>query len=556
MTDPGATDSTTQKDKAHQGAGAQAEASGAGELYGRAGTVTFFTLLSRFLGMARDLVIANRFGAGAATDAWVQAFRIPNALRRLTAEGSMTIAFVPVYVQARYNLGPEGAREFGRRVLALVLMVTLALSALGMLLSWPLTHLFSPGFVPFPEKFQLAADLLRWSFPYLALVSLVAWAMGVLNSEGRFAAPAAAPILLNLGIIAAVLLLAGGMETPIMSVAVGVLVGGVAQVLLQLRPLRAVGQSVVPLPRFNDPYLKKLFALLAPALFGVAVYELNIIVLGIIASYLPTGQIFHYNNATRLTEVAMGVFTFAFTTAGLPTLSEQHARKDWAAMADTLRLTFAATGYALLPAMAGLVAVGPAVVAMLYLHGAFTLADVQSTAGTLMLLALGMPAVAAVRVMVPAYYAVGDARTPVLVSAMTLVVTGALGWWLSQSHQVYGLAAGLSLGTWFQCVALGLRLRARLTHLPRWLPWGAWLRQGGAAALMAAVVYPGLPLGAWHLGPGHAANWAPLALLVLGGALVYFLTTLALREREAYHWMALAGRLARKITGRNPGSRG
>ena len=169
-------------------------------LYGRAGTVTFFTLLSRVLGMTRDLVIAHRFGASGMTDSWVQAFRIPNALRRLTAEGSMTIAFVPSFVKVRSEQGGEAARLFAQRVLGMVLAVTLLLTGLGMLFSETLAWVFSPGFIDDPERLGMTRSLLFWTFPYLVQISLVAWAMGVLNSEGRFAAPAAAPIFLNIGI--------------------------------------------------------------------------------------------------------------------------------------------------------------------------------------------------------------------------------------------------------------------------------------------------------------------------------------------------------------------
>jgi len=525
----------------------------AGTIYGHAGTVTLFTLLSRVLGLARDLVISHRFGAGAATDAWVQAFRIPNALRRLTAEGSMTIAFVPVYVEVRSGSGPdhgpEAARLFARRVLGLVLCSTLALAALGMVFNKELTLAFSPGFSSDPEKFALSASLLRWSFPYLVMVSFVAWAMGVLNSEGRFAAPAAAPALLNTGIIVFVVGLAWAFTTPIMAVAAGVLAGGAAQVVLQLPSLKATGVRPAPLGGWDSPHLKKLFGLLLPSLFGVAVYQLNLIILGIIASYLPTGQIFHYNNATRLTELVMGLFTFAFATAGLPALSEHKARQDWGRMSATLGLTMGATLFTVLPALAGLVAGGEAIVSMLYLHGAFSYPDVLSTTLTLQAMALGMPAVALVRVVVPVFYAFGDARTPVIVSFLTLAVTGLLGWQLSLRMQVVGLALGLSLGTWFQCVLLLLALRGRGRPLGAWFPWRSLAMQSGATVLMALGVWQLQGLGRWSAGPQDWLNWLVLAGFVFGGALTYLLMTLAMGESEARNWAALLGRIAGRLSG-------
>ena len=520
-------------------------------LYGSAGVVTFFTLLSRVLGMARDLVISHRFGAGSATDAWVQAFRIPNALRRLTAEGSMTIAFVPVYVEERAREGREAALRFARQALGLVLAVTLALSALGMIFSETLTLVFSPGFQADPEKFALTAALLRWSFPYLVLVSLVAWAMGVLNAEKRFAAPAAAPVFLNLGIIVFVAWLSWGFTPPILAVSAGVLAGGLAQVLLQLPSLGAVGVSLNPLGGWRSAPMRRLFALMLPSLFGVAVYQINLITLGIIASYLPTGQIFHYNNATRLTELVMGLFTFAFATAGLPQLSEHHSRKDWDRMRDTLRLTLSATLFTVFPALAGLVAGAQGIVSMLYLHGAFTHADVLSTAASLQAMALGMPAVALVRVMVPVFYAFGDARKPVAVSTLTLFVTGGLGWLLSLRYEVVGLSLGLSLGAWFQCGALALSLRGREKVLGDWFPWRAVRLQGAVALVMGLLVAWIQGYGDWALGSFSPRNWAVFLIFVFGGAGGYLAGTLALGEREAGNWLNLFRRLAVRLATRS-----
>lgn len=524
----------------------------AASIYGRAGVVTLFTLLSRVMGMARDLVVSHRFGAGSATDAWVQAFRIPNALRRLTAEGSMTIAFIPIYVSVREQEGAGQARRFAQQVLGLVLFATALLTAAGMLLSPWITVAVAPGFLGDPEKYSLAVDLMRWTFPYLLLVSVVAWAMGVLNAEQRFAAPAAAPVFLNVGIILAVLLLADGMARPIMAIAWGVLAGGIVQVLLQGPSLRQAHIPWWPRWDWNNEPVRRLFALLGPSIAGVAVYQVNIIVLGIIASYLPTGQIFHYNNATRLSELVWGLFAFSFTMAGYPTLSEHHARQDWPRMRDTLRFTSAALLYAVLPSMAGLIAVAPGIVSMLYLHGAYTAQDVAVTAQTLQLLAFGIPAIALVRMMTPVFYAFADARTPVLVSGATLLVTAALGWWLSQTMQVLGLALGLSLGAWFQVLMLAALLRRRAAVLGPWFPWGSTLRQGLVTAGMGVSVAWGDSLGRWEQGPASLYNWL-LLVAVIGLAVAFYLgVTLALSDEQARHWIALVQRQVRKLRRNRP----
>ncbi len=517
----------------------------AAAIYRHAGTVTFFTLLSRILGLVRDLAIAHRFGAGAATDAWVQAFRIPNALRRLTAEGSMTIAFIPIYVRVREREGGAAAFQFACKVLGIVLVASVVLTVLGFVFSEALTSLFSPGFLSDSKKFSLTAALIRWTFPYLVMVSLVAWAMGVLNSEGRFAAPAAAPIFLNLGIILAVVFLAGRLAEPVMAIAWGVLAGGVVQVAIQLPSLRAVGARPLPAGGWGDNDVRALFALLLPSLLGVAVYELNIIVLGVIASYLPTGQIFHYHNATRLTELVMGLFAFAFTTAGLPKLSEHLAREDWESLTRTIRFTFGAVLYAIVPAMAGLMVAAPAIVAMLFRHGAFGLDDVVSTAATLRLLALSMPALASVRVMVPIFYAFGDARTPVLVSAATLLVTALLGWGLSRQWEVLGLAMGLSGGTWFQCIVLAVALRRNATRLGKWFPARALAGQALAGLGCALLAYWGLGFGDWSQGAFELFNWlvfVPTILLAMG---FYLLATRWMGDAQAGYWLGLLGKAVR-----------
>jgi putative peptidoglycan lipid II flippase len=531
--------------------------SGRGEresIYRFAGIVTFFTLLSRILGMARDLAIANRFGAGGASDAWVQAFRIPNALRRLTAEGSMTIAFIPLYVELREREGRAAALQFARQVLGLVLAVTGLLCAAGIVFSDAVTLIFSPGFADDPQKFALTSRFIRWTFPHLLLVSLVAWAMGILNSEKRFAAPAAAPILFNLGIVAAIFLAAERLATPALAIAYGAVLGGVLQVLLQLPSLGAVGARLTPSFRWREGAMPRFFALMGPALFGVAVYQINIIVLGILASYLPTGQVFHYNNATRLSEFVMGLFTFAFTTAGLPALSGHFARGDWAAMGQTLRFTFAAVLFTTLPAMTGLIVAAEAIVSMLYRHGAFTAADVATTADTLKFMALGMPGVAIVRVLVPVYYALGDSRTPVLASAAAVAVTGTLGWWFSGPMQVAGLALALALGTWFQALGLAAALRGRTEELGPWFPWDDLRKQVIACAGMALAVGFAGRFGDWDRGPSAARNWLLFIPLLAGGAGLYGALTLAQGERQARHWLDLLARLNRRLgrLGRRP----
>jgi len=273
-----------------------------GRILKNARTVTIFTLFSRILGAARDLVIAHVFGAGWVTDAFVQAFTIPNVLRRLTAEGSMTLAFLPLYTEIRERKDPEAAKKFAAKTLGLVLAATTILTGLGILFSPQLVYLFAAGFASSPEKYDLTVLLTRVMFPYLIFVSLVAWAMGVLNAEGRFAAPAAAPILLNIGIIGAAFGISPLLEEPMIGIGIGVLLGGIAQILIQIPSLRKVGQSFKPQNFLNDENIQRLLKLLGPSLLGVAVYQINIIVLRNLASFMPTGQVTHYCQPTLGTD--------------------------------------------------------------------------------------------------------------------------------------------------------------------------------------------------------------------------------------------------------------
>jgi putative peptidoglycan lipid II flippase len=256
--------------------------------------------------------------------------------------------------------------------------------------------------------------------------------------------------------------------------------------------------------------------------------------------------VFHYNNATRLTELVMGLFTFAFTSAGLPVLSEHTARGDWARVEANIRFTFGAVSFTILPAMVGLMVASESIVAMLYLHGAFRLPDVVSTVRATQFMALGMPAVAAVRVMVPVFYALNDSRTPVAISALTVGVTTGLGWWLSARYEVAGLALGLSLGTWFQAGLMFWQLGRKSSALRAWFPWRGVGQHALAAAAMGLVAFGVQALGQWALGPFSGSNWLVFVAMLASAAALYGGATIAMREEQARNWLRLIGRLRQR----------
>lgn len=484
----------------------------------RAGTVAVFTLLSRVLGFARDAVLANIFGAGIALDAFVAAQTIPNVLRRLVAEGSLMIAFVPILSAEKTQGGAEAMRRFTRAVLGLLLPVLVVLCALGVL--WPslLVEAFAAGFDA--DRRALATELTRIMMPYLFFISLTALAGGALNVQGRFAPTAAAPVLMNLAIIVAAVALRGFFDVPIEAVAWGLLVGGVLQLALQV-PFLAK-ESLLVLPRWapRDPAVKLLLRRMLPAVFGVAVYQLNMIVIRQIASFLPSGQLTCYFWGTRLQEFALGVFAVSISIAALPTLSEHAARGDRKALFATFRRALRATNFITVPAMVSLWVLAEPVVGVLFRHGRFSVADGVLTAELVRILALALVPIGAVRVLVPTYYALGDTRTPVWAATASLLTTVVLGGLLGRHLEIAGLTWATAGAAAVQVLVLSVWLRPRVRALVVPEP------QVGPAQPVRAVPGPPAPTVA-----AHALRC--VAAVLPGGLLVYGL---------AQQWSWLEGR--------------
>ena len=495
-------------------------------------TVTIFTLVSRFLGAGRDLVIANVFGAGWLTDAFVQAFTIPNVLRRLTAEGSMTLAFIPIYSEIRECKNPQDAKIFAAKTLGLVIAATTILTGLGIIFSPELVFLFSAGFASSPEKFDLTVLLTRIMFPYLIIISIVAWSSGVLNAERYFAAPAASPILLNIGIIGSALGISPWLEEPIFGLGIGVLLGGIAQIIFQIPTLKKVGQNFSPRNFFHDQNIKNLLKLLGPSLFGVAVYQINIIVLRNLASFMPSGQVTHYYNASRLSEFTLGIFAFAITTASFPELSNYIAKANWGKIRKTLHFTVSTTLLVILPASFGLAFAAEPIVSMLFFHGAYTWSDVQNTANTLKFFALSIPAVSIIRLQTGLFFTLKNTGTAVKVSMFSILVTGLLGWWLSQSLEIVGLAIGLALGTWLQFFLLTLFLLKQPELRINWWPFRSSILYLVSSVFMSIYVSFTLEYGLWEKGPFLSLNWLIFFLLMLGSAFLYIGILFILREEQ------------------------
>lgn len=506
-----------------------------------AGTVGFFTLLSRFGGLLRDAVFANVFGAGTASDAYLMAFTIPNTFRTLVAEGSLTVAFLPVFREAEKRGGQDAGRALFAHASIVFPGLTTCIAGLAVLFAEPLVLLFAEGFRNVPGKFELTVQLTRIMFAYLPLVSFVALAMGGLNARRHFATSAAAPVAFNLTVVGCLLTLAvlfpdlesdSGRLAAVPWVAAAVVAGGLAQVALQLWGLRRGGLLALPRLGFPKP-IRRILTLMLPALGALAVYQLNILIVRNLASSLPEGSVSALFYADRFFQLPLGVFGIAIATASLPALADAHLEGGPRALAQTLRRSLELNAFIAIPATAGLVVLAVPICAAILQHGAFSHRQALETAAVLRWLAPGLLAVASIRVVSQGFFSIQDTRTPVACSAIGVAANLALAPDLAARFAAPGLAMSLSASAWIQLAVQLVLLRRRL-RVPLGVPSisGGALRALVAAAVMAALAWAAAHLGAWERGLA-IQNLAVLGASVALGAASYAGLQLALRAPEA-----------------------
>ncbi len=426
-----------------------------------AGIVAFYTLLSRILGLIRDMVVARFFGAGTAADAFIVAFKIPNMLRRFTAEGSMTIAFIPVFTEYIEKKSKEDAFELARVALTLLSIILAVITVAGILLSPWIVRIMAWGYGT-GEKYELTVLLTRITFPYLFLVSIVAFFMGVLNSLRHFAAPAAAPIFLNLGIIGCTLFLSPHMSEPVIGTAVGVIIGGIVQVALQVPWVIKKGLSLSPRWMPNHPAVKRIGMLVIPSILGSAIYQVNSLAGTLLASLLEEGSVSWLYYADRLMELPLGVFAIAISTASLPLLSRQAAGKNLAEFRETIEHSLKMTFFITIPSMAGLIVLGKPIIHIFFERGVFDAYSTNMTAQALIFYTLGLWAFSGVRIVVSGFYALQDTVTPVRVSVITFLSYLIFGLLLMKPLNHSGLAFALTLSSSVQFVILVVLLGKKI----------------------------------------------------------------------------------------------
>jgi putative peptidoglycan lipid II flippase len=474
-------------------------------------TVGGFTLLSRLTGFARDILIAGLVGAGMVSDAFFVAFKFPNLFRRLFAEGAFNAAFVPLFSGRLENDGQVAAQRFAEEALAVLLAVLLLFVAfMQIIMPWAML-IFAPGFTGIPGKFDLAVTLARLTFPYLLLVSLVSLLAGILNSLGKFAAAAAAPIILNLGLIASLLGLTPFMPSPGHALALGTSLSGVLQVFWLLLACRKTGVSLQLLRPRLSPELSLLLKRILPGAIGAGAYQINLIIDTIVASLLAEGAVSYLYYADRINQLPLGVVGIAVGTALLPLMSRQlRAGQNEAAMHSQNR----AIEFALLltlPAMAALAALAYPIVVVLFERGAFGHEASQATGTILSFLAIGLPAYVLVKALTPAFFAREDTATPVKIGMATMGLNAVLTAIFAYLFGYLGIAVATAIAAWMNAGALFIISRQR-----GFLTLDAQLKKRGPRILLASTLMGGAVYGASHF----ATSW-------LAGPLWLKATTLA-----------------------------
>ncbi len=518
-----------------------------GALLKSSAVVGAMTMLSRLLGLLRDVVIAVFIGATANADAFFVAFKVPNFLRRLFAEGAFSQAFVPVLAEYREGGSREAVQALIDRV-AGVLGGSLVLLTLLMVAGAPLvTAVFAPGFVRDPAKYAITVEMIRVTFPYLFLISMTGFCGAILNSYGRFAVPAFTPVWLNLSLIGSALFASPWFADPVYALAWGVMMAGIVQLLFQLPFLYKL--ELVPRPRWDTrhPGVRQIGKLMLPALFGVSVSQINLLLDTVLASFLPTGSVSWLYYSDRLTELPLGVFGIAIATVILPRLSQLKAEDDSRRYAETLDWAMRGVLLIGLPASIALLVLAEPILTSLFQYGALEASDVTMASLSLRAYCLGLVAFMLVKVLAPGFYARQDMVTPVRIGIIAMVANMVMN--LAFVVPLYlffnighvGLALATSLSAWLNA---GLLLRGlrRIDVLAFQPGWGRFMtRLCLATAVMVAAL--------WWLAPEpqvwqSLAWWQralELALLVAGGLAAYLFSHLLMGTRPADFYTQKAG---------------
>jgi putative peptidoglycan lipid II flippase len=505
-----------------------------GGLLRSSGVVSFFTMLSRVLGLARDIIFARVIGAEALADVFFVAFKIPNFFRRLFAEGAFAQAFVPVLGEYRQNGTQAALKELINRVFGTLGMALLLLTLVIVIASPFFAALFAPKwYLNDPFKFNATAEMLRITFPYLLFISMTGVAGGILNSYDRFAVPAFTPVLLNMSLIAAALIAAPWFDQPTYALAWGVFAAGAIQFCFQLPFLARIHMLPVPVVDWRHPGVKKILKLMGPAIFGVSVSQINLMLDTMLATFLPTGSVSWLYYSDRLSELPLGVFAVAIATVILPNLSRHHAASSVEAYSQTLDWALRMVLLIAIPAAAALMLLAEPILATLFLYGeVMTPRDMSMATLSLRAYSLGLVAFMLIKVLAPGFFARQDMRTPVRIGVIAMVSNMALNLILVIPLHFYwqvghvGLALATSLSAFLNALLLFLALRSKAIYLPG----TAWMRFMvtlllAVTLMVVTLIWLGGQFDAFDASLWQQLGWwqrsSSVACICLGGFAVY-----------------------------------
>ena len=452
-----------------------------------AGLMSVATLISRVLGYVRDMIFALYFGATGISDTFFAAFRIPNLLRELFAEGSMSSAFIPVLTEYRKKQGEEEANRLVKTTFTFIIVVVGIVCIIGIIFSPAIVTVIAPGFLGSPEKFSLTVVLTRIMFPFLLFISLAALVMGALNTKRVFFVPALAPAMLNVTLILSIILFESRSEQPITAAAIGVMAGGFVQFAFQLPSFFKNNFHLGINMNFNHPGLKRMSVLLIPATFALAVNQINIVVSNILASYLQPGSITYLFYSMRLVQFPIGIFGVAMGTAILPTLSEHAVKGDYEKLREDFSFALRFLFFITIPAMAGLIALKEPLVNVLFQRGRFDYAATTGTAEALLFYSLGIWAVVGVRVVTAGFYSLQDTKTPVKIAVVAVLANIVFSLLFMKPLKHSGLAFANSLAAGINFIILFFFLRKRLKRIGGLMILSSFIKSVLASVVMGVA---------------------------------------------------------------------
>jgi putative peptidoglycan lipid II flippase len=464
-----------------------------------AGLMSIGTFISRILGFVKDMIIARFFGATGIADTFFVAFRIPNLLRELFAEGAMSSAFIPVLTEYQTKQGIEESKRLVRITFTFIMIFVGLICIAGVIFAPAIITAIAPGFVGMPGKFSLTVLLTRVMFPFLLFISLAALVMGALNTRRIFFIPSLAPAMLNITIIVVVLTLTTTMEQPIIAVAIGVAIGGFIQFAFQLPSFFKSGYSLTPGYDFRHTGLKKMSILIMPATMGMAVAQINIFVSTILASYLPEGSITYLYYSMRLIQFPIGIFGVAMGMAILPTLSEHAVKGEFDRLRDDFSFALRLLFFITIPAMAGLIALREPIVNILFQRGKFDYVATVGTAQALLFYSIGIWSIVGVRVVTASFYSMQDTKTPVKVAVIALAANVIFSIILMEPLKHSGLALANALASGVNFSLLFFFLRRKLKKLDSKRIFRSFVKTIFASTIMGVIGWMLLHGELWHI---------------------------------------------------------